>query len=87
MKHILITDDDRFMANVCRRKFEKAGFHVTVAADGHAAIEELVLRPPDVVLLDLMLPEIDGLGVLRFLRSREKLRGLPVIVVSNLSYL
>jgi DNA-binding response OmpR family regulator len=86
MKHILITDDDRFMANVCRQKFEDAGFRVTVAADGHAAIEELVLHPPDVVLLDLMLPEIDGLGVLRFLRSRETLRGLPVIVVSNLSY-
>lgn len=86
MKHILITDDDQFMANVCRRKFEEAGFSVTVATDGHAAIEELVLHPPDVVLLDLMLPEIDGLGVLRFLRSRERLRGLPVIVVSNLSY-
>lgn len=86
MKRILITDDDQFLANVCRRKFEEAGFSVAVAADGHAAIEELVLHPPDVVLLDLMLPEIDGLGVLRFLRSRERLRGLPVIVVSNLSY-
>jgi DNA-binding response OmpR family regulator len=86
MKRILITDDDQFLANVCRRKFEEAGFDVTVAPDGHAAIEELVLHPPDVVLLDLMIPEIDGLGVLRFLRSRERLRGLPVIVVSNLSY-
>ena len=86
MKQILITDDDRFMANVCRRKFEEAGFNVRIASDGHSAIEELVLHPPDVVLLDLMLPEIDGLGVLRFLRSRERLRGLPVIVVSNLSY-
>ncbi len=86
MKRILITDDDRFMANVCRRKFEEAGFEVAIATDGHSAIEELVLHPPDVVLLDLMLPEIDGVGVLKFLRSREKLRGLPVIVVSNLSY-
>jgi DNA-binding response OmpR family regulator len=86
MKRILITDDDQFLANVCRRKFEEAGFTVTVATDGNAAIEELVLNPPDVVLLDLMLPEIDGLAVLRFLRSRERLRGLPVIVVSNLSY-
>ena len=86
MKHILITDDDLFMANICRKKFEESGFRVTVATDGHAAVEELVLHPPDVVLLDLMLPEIDGLGVLRFLRSRERLRELPVIVVSNLSY-
>ena len=75
MKRILITDDDQFLANVCRRKFEEAGFEVAIATDGNAAIEELVLHPPDVVLLDLMLPEIDGLGVLRFLRSRERLRG------------
>lgn len=86
MKHILITDDDHFMANICRRKFEEAGFKVSIATDGHAAIEELVLHPPDVVLLDLMLPELDGVAVLRFLRSRERLRELPVIVVSNLSY-
>ncbi len=86
MKHILITDDDKLLANICRLKFEEAGFKARIATDGHAAIEELVLHPPDVVLLDLMLPELDGLGVLRFLRSRERLRKIPVIVVSNLSY-
>jgi len=86
MKRILITDDDRFMANVCRQKFEEAGFQVAVAHDGHEAIEELVLHPPDVILLDLALPEIDGLGVLRFVRSRERLGKLPVIVVSNSAY-
>ena len=86
MKHILIKDDDKLLANICRLKFEEAGFKARIATDGHAAIEELVLHPPDVVLLDLMLPELDGLGVLRFLRSRERLRKIPVIVVSNLSY-
>ena len=85
-KHILITEDDRFMANVCRRKFEEAGYQVSLAHDGNAAIEELVSHPPDVVLLDLMLPGIDGLGVLQFLRSRESLWDLPVIVVSNSDY-
>ncbi len=86
MKRILITEDDRFMANVCREKLEEAGYEVVLAHDGHDAIEQLVLHPPDLVLLDLMLPEIDGLGVLRFLRSREALRALPVIVVSNSTY-
>lgn len=86
MKHILITEDDRFMANVCRQKFEKAGYQVAVASDGHEAVEQLITHPPDIVMLDLMLPEIDGLGVLRFLRSRESLSKLPVIVVSNSDY-
>jgi DNA-binding response OmpR family regulator len=86
MKRILITEDDRLVANLCRQQFEEAGYQVAVAPDGFAAIEELVRHPPDLVLLDLMLPEFDGLGVLRFLRSREMLRKLPVLVVSNSSY-
>ena len=86
MKRILITEDDQFMANVCRHQFEEAGYQVAVAHDGHEAVAQLVSHPPDVVMLDLMLPEIDGLGVLRFLRSREDLRELPVIVVSNSDY-
>ncbi len=86
MKRILITEDDRFMANVCRQQFTDAGYEVAIAHDGHAAVEELVARPPDIVLLDLNLPGIDGVGVLRFLRSRETLCELPVIVVSNSAY-
>ncbi|MEO5915821.1 MAG: response regulator [Luteolibacter sp.] len=86
MKRILIAEDDRFMANVCRQKFEEVGYQVAVALDGHQAIEELVRNPPDALLLDLMLPGIDGLGVLGFLRSRENLCHLPVIVVSNSDY-
>ena len=85
MKSILITEDDRFMANVCRQKFEEAGYQVTLAHDGHEALAQLVSHPPDIVMLDLMIPEIDGLGVLRFLRSRAELRELPV-VVSNCDY-
>lgn len=85
MKHILITEDDLFLANICRERFELEGFAVTIAHDGKAAIDALKSRPPDVVMLDLMLPEIDGIGVLRFVRSQEALRALPVIVLSNSS--
>jgi CheY-like chemotaxis protein len=83
MKHILITEDDPFTANICSDKFSQGGFEVSLAHDGKAAIELLKSHPPDVVLLDLMLPEIDGIGVLRFIRSQESLRDLPVIVWSN----
>jgi DNA-binding response OmpR family regulator len=86
MSRILITDDDELTANICRRKFEEAGFEVAVARDGHEAIEKLVLQTPDVLLLDLMLPELDGVGVLRFVRSRPRLMALPVVILSNSTY-
>lgn len=86
MPRILITEDDRFMANVCREIFQEAGFEVLVTHDGRAAIEALQHHIPDVIMLDLMLPEIDGLGVLRFLRADARLRHLPVVVVSNSTY-
>ncbi len=83
MKRILITEDDQFTANICRGKFEQEGFEVCLAHDGREAIRLLESHPPDAVLLDLILPEIDGIGVLQFIRSKESLRGLPVIVLSN----
>ena len=86
MNRILIAEDDRFLANICRKKFEEAGCEVVVAVDGHQAINELIRQPPAVLILDLMLPEIDGVAVLQFLRSRENLRHLPVIVVSSSDY-
>lgn len=86
LRRILIAEDDRFMANICRLKFEEAGFSVLVAHDGHDVVEQLILNPPDVVLLDLMIPGLDGVGVLKFLRSRDRLRNLPVVVISNSSH-
>lgn len=86
MKRILITEDDQFIANICRRKFEQEGFEVCLAHDGREAIQLLERQAPDAVLLDLMLPEIDGIGVLQFIRSNESLRALPVIVLSNSNY-
>jgi DNA-binding response OmpR family regulator len=86
MKRILITEDDQFIANICRGKFEEEGFEVCLARDGREAIELLDKYPPALVLLDLMLPEIDGIGVLKHIRSSDSLRRLPVIVLSNSSY-
>jgi DNA-binding response OmpR family regulator len=83
MSRILIAEDDQFVANICRGKFEREGFEVAMAADGAAAIGILKQDRPDAVVLDLMLPEVDGISVLRFIRSQESLRGLPVVVLSN----
>lgn len=83
MQKILITEDDQFLANICREKFVEMGFDARVAHTGSEAIQSLSDFPVDVVLLDLMLPEIDGIGVLKFIRSNESLRHLPVIILSN----
>jgi DNA-binding response OmpR family regulator len=83
MKKILITEDNQLMATICQEKFQSEGFEVAVARDGHAAIHHLKISPPDIVLLDLMLPEVNGVEVLQFIRSQTSLRNLPVIVLSN----
>ncbi|MEO8428324.1 MAG: response regulator [Verrucomicrobiota bacterium] len=83
MNKILITEDDQLMATICQDKFRSEGFDVAVARDGNAAIQQLKNSPPDIVLLDLMLPEVNGVEVLKFIRSQKSLRNLPVIVLSN----
>jgi DNA-binding response OmpR family regulator len=83
MKKILITEDDALIATIYRKRCETAGFEVEIAADGKVAIERLKAQPPDIVLLDLMLPHIDGVQVLKFMRSEEALKNIPVLVLSN----
>lgn len=86
MKHLLIVEDDQFMAELYKNKFEAAGYRVSVAYSGQTAVEKLDDTPPDVILLDLMLPGVNGVGLLDFIRSSPDLRELPVIVVSTCSY-
>ena len=86
MSHILIADDDQFLTSVCARAFEQAGYKTSRAHDGHEAVNQLVNNKPDLILLDLLLPGIDGIGVLKFIRSRPDLENLPVFIVSNSAY-
>lgn len=86
MARILIADDDQFLTSVCARAFERAGYTTTIANDGHEAINQLVNDRPDLILLDLLLPGIDGIGVLKFIRSRSELENLPVFIISSSAY-
>jgi CheY-like chemotaxis protein len=83
MKRILITEDDALMAEIYRDSFEREGFSAEIATDGDIAIQRLKGNPPDVVLLDLMMPNVNGIEVLKHIRGQESTRGLPVIVMSN----
>lgn len=83
MKKILITEDDALMAEIYRDSFEREGFSAEIASDGAVAIERLKGNPPDLVLLDLMMPNVNGVEVLKHIRAQESTRSLPVIVMSN----
>jgi len=67
--HILIVDDDNRVTSALRRTLAYAGYQVSIAANGEGALSIVRTRPPDMVILDLMLPGIDGLEVCRRLRS------------------
>jgi CheY-like chemotaxis protein len=83
MKRVLITEDDKLIAEIYRDSFEREGFSAEIARDGAIAIQRLKENRPDIVLLDLMMPNVNGVEVLRHIRSNEGLRTLPVIVMSN----
>jgi len=83
MKRILIVEDEPFIAQVYRMKFSRRGFLVEVAVDGQSGLERIASWKPDLVLLDIMLPKIDGLELLRKVRANVATRALPVIVYSN----
>jgi len=82
MSHILIVEDDRDIAELLQRYLTRAG-HVTDAlADGSEALAFIRSRVPDLVILDLMLPGVDGLEVCRALRQGAATRGLPIIMLT-----
>lgn len=83
MKKILLVEDDSTVVEIYRKKFEQENYQVTVAADGLAAIRELPLHPPDLVILDLMLPKFNGADVLKFIRTNPALQHTKVVIFSN----
>ena len=83
MKKILIVEDDQIVANIYRNKFALDGFRVEVALDGHVGFELVRSFRPDAVILDLMVPRITGVELVKKIRSEPGLEKLPVIVFSN----
>jgi CheY-like chemotaxis protein len=81
---ILVVDDDRINRMVLSRDLERDGYRVTAVEDGGRALEALTAEPFDVVLLDVLMPELDGYETLTRIERDEKLRHVPVIMVSAL---
>ena len=84
-KAVFIIEDDMFLMKAYQIKFEKENISVWTATDGREALEYLSKDPPAVILLDLMLPGMDGFEILENLRKNDKWKSVPVIVLTNLS--
>ena len=81
---VLVVDDSRTMRLALTRELNKLGFtRIAEAVDGREAIERIRREAFDLVLLDMEMPELDGMGVLLEIRNDPDLRGLPVIVISG----
>jgi DNA-binding response OmpR family regulator len=83
-KKILVVEDDKFLRELISQKLLKEGYDIVEAVDGEKGIENARKERPDLVLLDLILPGIDGFEVLAKLKADPKLSNIPVIILSNL---
>ena len=79
---VLIVEDDAAARRVLRQELKKGGWRVIEAANGRIALDQLAQHPPDLVLLDLVMPEMDGFEFLEELRNRDGGRRIPVVVIT-----
>jgi DNA-binding response OmpR family regulator len=82
---ILIVEDEAFLLDMYKIKFKQEGFEVISAVDGNEAIKTAKTEEPDIVLLDILIPEIDGFEVLKELKEDPATKSIPVLIFSNFS--
>ena len=81
---ILIVEDDLFIRELYERQLGLAGYQVTSAADGPEGLAKVAQFQPNLLLLDIMLPQMNGLDLLKTIKAKEDTKGLPVILLTNL---
>ena len=82
MRRLLIVEDDKDIVELVRYNLEKEGYQTNVAVDGLTALSTLKKSPPDLVILDLMLPKLPGLEVCREIRRDQSLNRLPILILT-----
>lgn len=81
---ILLVEDDRFLSNLLVESFQKSGLDFELAVDGEEALAKIRKKAPDLIILDLVLPGIDGYEVLKRIKADKDLAYIPVVILSNL---
>lgn len=83
-KLILLAEDELTLAKMYQTKFSMEGFEVEHAEDGNKALQILESKTPDIILLDIIMPNLDGFGVLKKLKSDKRWSNIPIILLTNL---
>ena len=83
-KKILLIEDEEMMSNLIKRRLEANGYEVATAFDGQTGLELARQSKPDLILLDIMLPKLDGYKVCRFLKFDDKYKVIPIIMLTAL---
>jgi DNA-binding response OmpR family regulator len=84
MKNILLIEDDPFLIDIYSTKLKDSGFNIEVASDGETGLSKLKEKKFDLLILDIVLPHIDGWKVLKEIEKDEELKNLKIIIFSNL---
>ena len=82
-KKILVVDDEPLIVNLLQARLEKNGYIVVVAQDGQEALDKTYQENPDLIILDIMLPHIDGYYVCKVLRSDDKYKAILIIMLTG----
>jgi DNA-binding response OmpR family regulator len=81
---VLLVEDDDFLRKICRTKMEREGFNVSVAVNGKEALKKIIDGDPQIVLLDIILPAMDGFEVLKCVKKDPSKSSIPIIMLTNL---
>ena len=84
-KTILLVEDDSFVSDIYQTKISSEGFDMLVAGNGLEAIKRLEEKIPDLILLDIIMPYMDGIDTLKKIKAAEKWKKIPIILLTNLS--
>lgn len=81
---MLVIEDDRFLVKAYEAKLKGEGFSVSVAHDGEEGIAKIEAEKPDIILLDLIMPRMDGFDVLEEMQKHKEWKKIPVLILTNL---
>lgn len=83
---ILLVEDDKFLVDIFATRLKSAGYNVIVANDGESGLQIATERRPHLILLDIIMPQMDGYEVLAKLQEQDMTKGIPVILLTNLGH-
>lgn len=85
MPKILIVEDDQFLSKMYAKKFEVTGFEVETAFDGEEGVSKAETVNPDIIIMDVMMPKLNGIEALDKIKANPKTKDIPVLILTNLS--